>query len=179
MNFIEKLASYRLWYLLSTDLPSLAIQWIEEWYKSESLYTLAWLKAWNNKFELVEYLNKTLVELNIKSLSNEEFFHILLKYYLVNLKSKKLDFKYWMNQIYTKFIVWGNYDWFNTIKKLHCRELLEKLENNFVQYEEFIWELNTLSVSSLTFDRRYFLLEITKKIKKETYTDIDIYLDTL
>ena len=99
-KFIEELASYKLWYLLSSELPQLSIKAIEEWYESESLYILAWLNLSESPFEIEDYFKKSLLELNINLPTIKESFNILLSYYLKWIDNSDINFEEWMKFIY-------------------------------------------------------------------------------
>ncbi len=174
-NFIEELANYKLGYILSSDLPWIAIKAIEEWYESESLYILAWLKSWDNAFEIEEYLNKSLSELKITLPSIKEAFNTMLTYYLRGIDDKSIEFEEWMKYVYSNLIspfcdeIWESkeyaYSW--------CG--LSVLWWAYVHYTDVYDDIEWWYYYKKWVDAE----ELRKKYKEQVYDEIKICLDKL
>lgn len=85
MNFIESVSNYILENLAVKDLPKISIIALSENIKSESIYILAGMSENDNSFEILQYFNNSLDELNIKLPSKIESAKILTKYYLTEI----------------------------------------------------------------------------------------------
>lgn len=104
-NFIQNMSHYKLWHIWLSDLPQVAIEAIEEWYESQALYILAWFSSWQNSFEIEDYFNKSLIELNIILPTLKESFNIILSYYLKWIDKAEIDFEEGMRFIYYDLIL--------------------------------------------------------------------------
>lgn len=175
MNFIEKLASYKLWHMLSSDLPDIAMQWIMEWYNSESLYILAGLGQSDNMSELIEFFNKTLSELKIVLPTMRESFNLFLKFYLINIKNWNIDFDTWVNIIYSKLLIpFCNLFWDdNKIIYESCG--LSILWSFFIHYID----LNEDVEAGYLYNKDTNVEELKENYKKDIYDEIDICLNKL
>ena len=82
MNFQEKLAAYVLGNLSFSHFPGIAFTGLRHGIESESLLILAGMSNRDNAFELQNYFDKSLRELDISPPSKIEAAKILLSYYL-------------------------------------------------------------------------------------------------
>ena len=79
----ELLARYIMGKMSLPALPSLAIEAIENKYESESMFIVAGMRSTDNSFELKEYLNRALEELQI-NIRDKTLAAKLLANYTVN-----------------------------------------------------------------------------------------------
>jgi hypothetical protein len=82
MNFIERISNYVLGNLTTKDLPKIGEIALLENLESESIFILAGMNKNDNSFQILEYFNKSLKELNINPPNKIEASKILIKYYL-------------------------------------------------------------------------------------------------
>lgn len=137
MDFREKIANYTLGNYSSKDLPDIATSGINQGLESNSLYVLAGLNEQDNSFEIDQYFNRSLIELEILLPNELEAANILLSYYLRQIISSpnqafelmsKID-----NQIYNKI------DW-NKQEAIYPKETFVGeylgLQNMYTWYRE-------------------------------------------
>ena len=65
MNFIEKIANYRLGNFSRNHLPDIALTGLNENIETDSLIILAGMSENDNSFELEQYFNMSIDELGI------------------------------------------------------------------------------------------------------------------
>ena len=82
MNFIEKIANYRLGNISRSQFPDIAMTALNENIESDSILILAGMSDRDNTFELEQYFNKSLEELNISLPDKLISAKILIRYYL-------------------------------------------------------------------------------------------------
>ncbi|WP_413533779.1 hypothetical protein [Empedobacter brevis] len=132
MNFIESVSNYVLENLAVKDLPKISIIALSENIKSESIYILAGMSENDNSFEILQYFNNSLDELNIKLPSKIESAKILTKYYLTEIVTNP-------NEAFEIMIILDNevykqIDWENCNSKYIGEEL--KIEYLYTWYRE-------------------------------------------
>jgi hypothetical protein len=82
MNFKEKIANYCLGNLQRNHLPSIALTALEEGIESESLLILASMSDRDNVFELQQYFDSSINELELVLPDKYTSAQILLSYYI-------------------------------------------------------------------------------------------------
>ncbi len=175
MNFREKLAYYTLWYLSIADIPEVAILWIEEWYESDNLNILAWISANNNSFEVQEYLDKSMKDLNILFPSNKNAFNILLEYFLLSIKNTSIDFDEGMNKIYKELILPFSDEFGESDKYAYEKSWLSKLWWYYVHYRDVYEDVTSAYLYKKWSDPE----KIRKNYKQIIYEEIDICLEKI
>lgn len=87
MNFKEKLANYCLGNYQRSHFPSIAVTALEEGVESESILILACMSDRDNVFELQQYFDSSISELEIVLPNKYTSAQILLSYYLCKMIS--------------------------------------------------------------------------------------------
>ena len=85
MKFKELLAEYYLGIKSTSQLPEIALEGIQEGFKSESLLILAGMHHNDNQHEIFQYFKQAEIELDIIGFTQLQGANILLKYYLKNM----------------------------------------------------------------------------------------------
>lgn len=106
MNFEQKIANFRLGNLEAGQFPDIAITAINEGLSSESLFILAGMNDRDNTFELRQYFNQSIIELEVILPNLIDSAYILMKYYLhlmiMNPSEAKTNMSVIHNNIYYK-----------------------------------------------------------------------------
>ncbi len=159
MNFIEHISTYILGNLTIKDLPEIGLIALNENMESESIYILAGMNQNDNPFEILQYFDKALQELNILLPSKIEAAKNLTKYYLKEIiKNPNKAFEL-MNKLNNE--VYMQFDWQNNEKKYIGEEL--KIEHLFTWYREIQdWNDNGLLLYHNNLSRE----EQLKKLKE-------------
>ena len=150
MNFFESISNFILENLTTKDLPKIAMIALNENIESESIYILAGMNEKDNSFEIKQYFEKSLSELNIKLPSKIEASKILTRYYLKQIVENpekayelmiKLD-----NDVYKQI------DWKENNKKFVGEELnVEKLYTWYREIQD--WNDNSMILYYNTLSR--------------------------
>lgn len=174
MNFIESISNYVLENISTKDLPKICEIAITEKLESESIYILAGMNEKDNSFEILNYFDKALSEINIKLPNKEEAAKILTAYYLKEI----IQNPYFAFDIMTKIdiYVYKNINWYTKEKKFVGEEL--KLEHLYTWYREIQdWEDNSTvgyykDLSRIEQRKKYeeHLIEEAKKALKNYYS---------
>jgi hypothetical protein len=82
MNFIEKIANYCLVNFTTKDFPDIAITALQEGIESESIIILAGMSSLDNSFELQQYFDRSIDELEMSLPTKYTSAQLLLRYYL-------------------------------------------------------------------------------------------------
>jgi hypothetical protein len=91
MKFIENIANYVLGNVSRTKFPEMAMSALEDKIESESIIILAGMTDRDNTFELEQYFNKALNELQIKLPEKLKSAKILVRYYLNKMINNKKE----------------------------------------------------------------------------------------
>lgn len=132
MNFSESISNYILENLTTKDLPKIGVIALTENLQSDSLYILAGMNENDNSFEILQYFNKCLQELNLNLPSKLEASKTLTKYYLNEIIQRPNEAFELMNKLDNE--VYKKIDWLNSEKTFVGEEL--KIELLFTWYRE-------------------------------------------
>ncbi len=122
MTFQENLANYSLGNYSVSKLPEIALEAIKEGNESDSLLILAGMSRDDNSFQILEYFQRSLKELNIEMLDKMKSAEILLLFYLKKMIDSNPQDRIEIMTIIKNHI----YD------KIKCDEDLAKIEESYV-----------------------------------------------
>ncbi len=106
MTLEESVAKFNLGYLSMSQFPKIAMQQLENGVESESLIILAGMSDEDNSFEIKEYLDCAIAELNIERYEGNDAAFVLANYYVQEFKSGNLSIGDTVSRI-------TNYCWYN------------------------------------------------------------------
>ena len=178
MNFRQQLSFYKFWFLLSSDLPSIALTAFDEWYESINFAALIWMNKYNNSFELESYFIDWLKDIKIELPTNKDAFNIILRYYLLWIKNNEINFDVWFDFIYIKLIWRYQSIFWDQWEVVYGNSGLSKLMWHYIDYtvlDEDIYDIQMgLSHKSWV---KYKLLK--KKSKEIIMKELDVCLEKL
>ena len=174
MNFIESISNYVLENYSVKELPNIAMKALNENIESESIYILAGMDEKDNSFEILQYFNHSLDELQINLPSKAVAAKILTKYYLIKIvenPNKVFEIMQILDNDVYKQIDWKGHERKHIGEELNLeylytwyREIQDWIDNGMILY------FNDLSRDEqrMKFDEN-LLLE-AKKTLRNNYT---------
>ena len=161
MNFIETISNYVLENYSVKELPNIAMKALNENIESESIYILAGMDEKDNSFEILQYFNHSLDELQINLPSKAVAAKILTKYYLIKIVEndvyKQIDWKgHERKHIGEELNLEYLYTWY--------REIQDWIDNGMILY------FNDLSRDEQRMKFEENLLLEAKKTLRNNYT---------
>jgi hypothetical protein len=138
LNFNQQIAKYVTGNLTTSQLPEIAIEGLQEGLDSDSLLILAGLSKNDNPFEIQEYFEKSLKELNIKLPEKRQAAIIYAIGLIEEIKKGKLE------------IIKGVYE----------------IKNNAIDSYDFFYESNKYCYDSIGFEKIYGLFDDYFEVKE-------------
>ncbi|PWJ32682.1 hypothetical protein [Sediminitomix flava] len=126
MNFQEKIADYVLGNRSLTQLPDIALTGIKENLESDSLDILASMNEKDNGFEIKQYFEQMIIELNLHYPTKLDSAKILIRYYLNLMISDTQNVFLYMTEIHNN--VYFKFDWSNFVSKSSKRYFGDELD---------------------------------------------------
>lgn len=162
MTFNIKIANYVLGNLSSSEFPELARTGMEEGMESNALSILAGMNSNDNIFELRQYFQEMVRELNITFPDKLNSARILIKHYLSEMIEHPKDSFRLMNHVND---IYNSHDWI---------ELYPDLENEFLGQPLGLQNLFTWYRELSDFedgDRLFYYNELPPKEQKEKFNE--------